>query len=63
MSEENEIKRMEERIRSLEMFLEMTTKECHEAFKSKQELISAIERLGLVKQIKAELHSAKASMF
>ena len=61
MCNESEIKRMEERIQDLEMFLEMTTKECHMAFKSKQEIISAIERLGLVKEIKAELHSTKAS--
>jgi len=61
MSNESEIERLEERIQDLEMFLKMTTKECHEAFKSKQEIISAIERLGLVKEIKAELDSMKAS--
>lgn len=61
MSNESEIKRLEERVRDLEMFLEMTTKECHEQFKSRQQLISAIERLGLVNEIKAELNSMEAS--
>ena len=61
MSSESEIKRLEERVRDLELFLEMTTKECHEQFKSRQQLISVIERLGLVNKVKAELSSMEAS--
>lgn len=61
MSNESKIKQMEERIQDLEMFCTILTEQCHMAFESKQEIISAIERLGLVKEIRAELNSMKAS--
>ena len=61
MSNKSEIKQMEERIQDLEMFCTILTKQCHMAFESKQEIISAIERLGLVKEIRAELSSMQTS--
>ncbi len=61
MSSESEIKRLEERVRDLELFLKIMSKECYEQFKSRQQLISVIERLGLVNKVKAELSSMEAS--